>query len=178
MAYNAFPRSAQEMLPAPPKVGSLIARSEPISHSAPQQSASIGIPKRGTVAGSDQTVAAASALLRFLILLVILSGLTCLYVWQANSILAIKGRTQVMMGEIQDLDRENVRLMLEYSRWDAPSYIEEASSESGMVTGQVPLRVQLPASSQGSEGASGRADPISQFAALLPNSLTTRSEAK
>jgi hypothetical protein len=176
MAYNAFPRSAQERLPTPPPVGSLPARSEPISHTALRSSATVGVPRKGPVAGSDQAVAATSALLRFLILLVIISGLTCLYVWQANSISAIKGGTQIIMDEIQDLDRQNVSLMLEYSRWDAPDYIEAESRRSGMVTGQAPVRVPLPSSFQRGKAENGPTDPISQLATWLPGSLSVGSQ--
>jgi hypothetical protein len=177
MAYNAFPRSAREIMPAPPQVGTSPTRPAPIPHSVSRRSGTAGALPKGSVAAPDQS-AAASALLRFLILLVIISGLTCLYVWQANTISAIKGNTQNMLDEIQSLDRQNVNLMLEYTRWDAPGYIEAESSRSGMVVGQTPVRVQIPAWSQGDQGAEEQADPIRQLAASLPSALTVRSHPK
>jgi hypothetical protein len=178
MAYNAFPRSAQKLIPAPPQVGADPTRTAPISQPRSWRSGTAGALPKGSVGESDQSVAAASALLRFLVLLVIMSGLTCLYVWQANTISAIKGNTQTMLDEIQNLDRQNVNLMLKYTRWDAPGYIEAESSRSGMVVGQAPVRVQLPAWSQGDHSAEDHADPIGQLAALLPSSLTVGSQPK
>jgi hypothetical protein len=178
MAYNALPRSAQEILPAPPQAGASRARSEPGSRPALRQSAAVGVSKKGSAVGTDQTAAAASALLRFLILLVILSALTCLYVWQANSISAIKGDTQIMRNEIEELDIQNTSLMLEYSSWDAPGYIDTESSDSGMVTGQAPLRVQLPHSSLPDQAAKAGAGPIGHWAAWLSGSLVAGSEPR
>jgi hypothetical protein len=172
MAYDAFPRSAQELLPAPPQVG--VASKRP----TPRRPETSGAPARGSVSTADQSVAAASALLRFLILLVTMCGLTCLYVWQANTISTIKNNTQIMIDEIQDLDRQNVNLMLEHSRWDAPAYIEAESSKSGMVVGQAPVRIRLPAWSQGDQGAEAQADPIRQLAATLPGSLSVNPQPR
>jgi hypothetical protein len=178
MAYNAIPRPAQEIMPAPAQFGTFSARAEAIPRPAMQGSAAVRVVHRGSGALSDQSVGATTALLRFLILLVVVSGLTCLYVWQANTISAIKGGTQMMLDEIQDLDRQNVHLMLEYSSWDAPGYIEAESSRSGMVTGQAPVRIQLPVESQPGEDANRRADPIRQIAALVVSSLTLGSNVK
>jgi hypothetical protein len=172
MAYNAFPRSAQEVMPAPPQ-----AEASPKRRTQRQPTAS-SVLLRGAPGTSEPTVAAASALQRFLILLVIISGLTCLYVWQADTISAIKGNTQTMMDEIQDLERQNVTLMLEYSRWDAPSYIETESRNSGMVVGQAPIRVQLPSWSEGNQGGESPADAVRKLAAALPGPLAVGSQTR
>jgi uncharacterized protein (DUF58 family) len=88
--------------------------------------------------------AATAGLLQFLILLAVLCGLTCLYVWQANTISAMRAETHLMMRQAQALERRNVGLMLEYTRWDAPGYIEAESNEAGMMVAQEPIRVQVP----------------------------------
>ena len=173
MAYSAFPKSAEEMMPASARAGASPTRHEPISQTAPRRIA-------GAAHAPETSATAASALLRFLVLLVVISGLTCLYVWQANSISAIGGETQAMAAEVQTLERQNVRLMLEYSRWDTPGYIEAESSKSGMVVGPAPVRVQLPGLSQ-RQAASSDAEtsaPIRLLAAWLPSSPTFGPQAK
>ena len=174
MAYSALPQSAQNRIPAPPQAGMLPLRPESI----PPYVAGHPVKRAGV---SEPSVADTSSLLRFLILLVVISGLTCLYVWQANTISAIRGETQVMTVEIRSLERQNVALMLEYAPWDAPDYIDEESIQSGMVDGQSPVRVQL--SGFNERQASTEADaefgfPTRQLAAWLPGSLTLGSQPK
>jgi hypothetical protein len=174
MAYSAFPQSAQEVIPALPRAGAFPTRSEPNSRTTSRR------PADGAYA-SETSATATSGLLRFLILLVVISGLTCLYVWQANTISAISGQTQVMTEEIRALERQNVSLMLQYTRWDAPGYIEAESSKSGMVVGPAPVRVRLPGLSTrkaavGSDAESSAA--IRQLAAWLPSSLVSGPPTK
>jgi hypothetical protein len=174
MAYSAFPQSAQTMIPAPPQAGVFPLRPESVSQDA------VGHPAR-RVGVSEPSAVDTSGLLRFLILLAVISGLTCLYVWQANTISAIRDETLVLSEEIRSLERQNVGLMLEYARWDAPDYIEEASNESGMVAGQAPVRVQLGGLSEQQAAAELDAEysfPIRQLAAWLPGSLTVGSQPK
>jgi hypothetical protein len=178
MAYNTVSRSVQEIVPAPPWIGTSPAPQNPALPTAPRRSVAVGVAPRGSVAAPDQSVAATSALLRFLILLIIISGLTCLYVWQANTISAIKADTRSMVNDIRDLDRQNVNLMLAYSRLDSPGYIETESRRSGMLVGHAIERVAVPAWSQPVQDVKGRADPMRQSAALLPTSVTVGSRSK
>lgn len=168
MAYSAVPQSGQNVIPTTPQAGVFPLRPESIPRGAAGHR-----PKR--VGTSEPSVADTSGLLRFLILLVVISGLTCLYVWQANTIYAIRSETQIMTEEIRSLERQNVALMLEHARWDAPDYIEEESSQSGMVIGQAPVRVQLPRFSEPRAAAESDAEygfSISQLTARLPGALT------
>ena len=163
MAYTTFPQSGQPMIPAPPQVGASPAR-----------------PARRADA-TEPATAATSGLLRFLILLAVICGLTCLYVWQANSISSIRDETQSVLAEVQVLERQNVSLMLEYTHWDTPDYIEAESSQAGMVAGQTPVRVQLPESAEYQASASPDAEyafPVRRLAAWLPGSPTIWSQSK
>jgi hypothetical protein len=172
MAYSAFPQSAQQMLPAPPQAGASPLRPEPVPHAANRR------PARD--AGIAEPVAT-SGLLRFLILLTVICGLTCVYVWQANTISSIRYETQTVTTEIQTLERQNVGLMLEVASLDTPEYIEAKSNEAGMVAGQTPLRVQLPGPGARQAAASPDAEydfPIKQMAAWLPGSSTIWSQPK
>ena len=172
MAYSAIPKSAQQMIPALPQAGASPMRPQPISHAASRR------PAKST----DAVQAAATAgLLQFLIVLAAISGLTCLYVWQADTISAIRAETQVMTQQAQALERRNVSLMLECAGWDAPAYIEAESRGSDMMIAEEPIRVQLPELSE--RQAELRPDvengtAMSKVAAWLPGSLTTGSQPK
>jgi cytoskeletal protein RodZ len=172
MAYSAIPKSAQQMIPAPPRTGASPRRPEPISHAASRRPATSSVTLQP---------AATAGLLQFLILLAVISGLTCLYVWQADTISAIRFETQTMTQQAQALERRNVSLMLEYARWDEPGYIEVESSESGMMVAQEPIRVQLPELSERQAELRpdvGDSTAISKVGAWLPGSLTIGSRPK
>jgi hypothetical protein len=71
--------------------------------------------------------------------------------------------------------------MVKYARWDAPDYIEEQSTESGMVTGQASVRVQLPGLNERQIEAKPDYEyglPVKQLAAWLPGSLAYGSQPK
>jgi hypothetical protein len=174
MAYSALPKPARKMISAPPRGGAPSSRSEPVSHSATAN------PVK-TAGVAELSAAGTSDLLRFLFLLVVISGLTCLYVWQADAISAIRYETNVMTEEIRALERQNVSLMLAHARWDAPDYIEAESNRSGMIVGQIPVRVQLPESG-GLQGAAGpdieSGLSIRRLTAWIPGPLTTGSQPK
>ncbi len=93
----------------------------------------------------DRQVAGGSALLLFLIFLTVISGLICLYVWQAHEISVIRAETREMLTAADALERANVGLMLEYAGWVSPAYIEMQSNRMGLVTGHEAIRVSLPA---------------------------------
>jgi hypothetical protein len=160
------------MVPAPPLTGSASLRPTPIPHVASRRQA--------MSADALQPVATAG-LLQFLILLAVISGLTCLYVWQAGTISAIRVETQAVREQAQALERRNVSLMLECAHWDAPGYVEAESSGPDMMVAQEPIRVQLPELSEhqtelAPDVETGTA--ISKVAAWLPGSLTTGSQPK
>ena len=172
MAYSAIPNSAQPMIPAPPQTGASPLRPQPISRAASRPSAK---------SSAALQPAATAGLLQFLILLAVISGLTCLYVWQADTISAIRVETQTMTQQAQALERRNVSLMLEYARWDEPGYIEAESTESGMMLAQEPIRVQLPELSE--RQADLRPDvedspATSKVVAWLPGSFTIGPQPK
>jgi len=99
MAYSAIPKSAQQMIRL------FHRRSIPYAPSA-DLARRVTPPAKST----DAVQAAATAgLLQFLIVLAAISGLTCLYVWQAETISAIRAETQVMTQQAQALERRNVK---------------------------------------------------------------------
>jgi hypothetical protein len=132
MAYSTFPQSTHPLTPRSPSGGALPRRFEPATRSGAARNPD-----------ASESTAATTDVLRFLILLAILCGLACLYVWQANTISALREVTQTIRAEVKVIERQNVSLMLEYAQYDRPARIEAQSSQAGMVAGQTPVRVQL-----------------------------------
>ena len=86
-----------------------------------------------------------SGLLKFLGLLGLISGLTCLYLWQASTISAIEQETAELRWEAVVMEIENVDLMLQLQQWYAPAYIEGEAQKLGMLPIERPIYIQLPA---------------------------------
>ena len=84
----------------------------------------------------------ASTLLRFLAILVAISVLTSLYVWQASSISELDHQTAIINAENALLEQTAVELMLELAQWEGPSYIDKATAVLGMEDGRPPIYVQ------------------------------------
>lgn len=90
------------------------------------------------------TVGSASGLMKFLGLLVLISGLTCLYLWQASTISSIERDTFKLNAEVEILEIENVDLMLQVQQWYAPAYVEGQARARGMVVVERQTYVELP----------------------------------
>jgi len=84
-----------------------------------------------------------TALLLFLLLLVAVSALTCLYVYQVNAITKIQNETWYTQQEIARLDLETAPLQLELAQMQAPQVIDSESAELGMKTGGPALRAPV-----------------------------------
>jgi len=97
-----------------------------------------------------------SRLLKFLLGLIIISGLTCVYLWQASTISSIENETARMGAELAALERENSVLMLQVAQWNAPTYIENKAHKQGLVPAQQPLYVQVPTTVYAHNGANHR----------------------
>jgi hypothetical protein len=98
--------------------------------------------------GTNQAVqaGASSALFLFLLLLAAISALTCLYVYQLNSIARIQDETWYADQEIARLDLEITPIQLELALLQAPAVIDRESARLGMKTGGPTLRATVPAS--------------------------------
>ena len=84
-----------------------------------------------------------TALLLFLLLLVAVSALTCLYVYQVNAMTKIENETWYTEQEIARLDREMTPLQLELAGLLAPQLIDSASAQLGMNTGGPAMRAPV-----------------------------------
>ncbi len=90
-----------------------------------------------------------SVLLKFLVGLLLVSGLTCIYLWQASEIPSIEWKTQDLEVRTGAEVQKNVALMLQVAQWNSPSWIESKASTQGMVPSDQPIHVTLSPSSSG-----------------------------
>ena len=97
-----------------------------------------GAVLRGLLAGPN------AWLMQLTIIAVVVSLLTCGYLWQSSSLRDIQKDTRQTERMLTDLERQNVALMLQVAQGNAPAYIEEKARREGMVPGQTPLAMQVP----------------------------------
>jgi cell division protein FtsL len=84
-----------------------------------------------------------TGLVRFLLVLVLASALTCVYVWQASTIAAVEHDTTRLRLRLAELERQNTSLMLQLAQWNAPAYIEAQARQQGMIPVRQPRYVSL-----------------------------------
>lgn len=93
---------------------------------------------RGVLAGPN------AWLMQLTLIAVVGSLLACAYLWQSSALRDIQNDTRQTDRMVTTLERENVSLMLQVAKWNAPAYIEEKARQEGMVPGQTPLVMQVP----------------------------------
>jgi hypothetical protein len=74
----------------------------------------------------------------------VVSLLACIYLWQSSALCDIQNDTWETEHKLTEMERQNVSLMLQVAKWNAPAYIEEKARREGMVPGQTPLAMQVP----------------------------------
>jgi len=87
-----------------------------------------------------QPAGGAVPLLRFLLVLILLCGLTSLYLWQTSIVTQIQQETRELNLANAEYEKENVELMLQVARWHGPEYIFEGARSRGMQPLQGALR--------------------------------------
>jgi cell division protein FtsL len=97
---------------------------------------------RGVLAGPN------AWLMQLTLIAVVVSLLACAYLWQSSALRDIQKDTRQTERMLTTLERENVSLMLQVAKWNAPAYIEEKARREGMVPGQTPLAMQVPKPTQ------------------------------
>ena len=116
-----------------------------------------------------------SGFFHFLLILVLASGLTCLYVWQTTAISTIEHDTDVLHAGIRQIERENVALIVQVARWHAPGYVAQKAAEQGLVSGQSPLYVKLPAAAAAVEHEPAGAALWRQLTGWMPTAKTAEA---
>jgi len=83
-------------------------------------------------------------LMQLTLIAVVVSLLACVYLWQSSALRDLQRDTRNTEEMVTDLERQNVSLMLQVAKWNAPAYIEDKARREGMVPGQPPLAMQVP----------------------------------
>ena len=84
-------------------------------------------------------------LLRYVLAVVVLCLIGCLYLWQVNDIKNISNDTIQLRVETSALEATNVSLMRQLAQWQSPAYIEQRGRALGLAPAGEPLRVKVPA---------------------------------
>jgi hypothetical protein len=85
---------------------------------------------------------------RYVLMVVILSALGCIYLWQVNAITDLRQRTWRMRAQTVEVEGANSVLMQKLARWESPSRIEQAASAAGWRRVATPTYVQVPSSNE------------------------------
>jgi hypothetical protein len=85
---------------------------------------------------------------RYVLLVVILSALGCVYLWQVNVITELRQKTWAMRDQIVEVEGSNAVLMLQLARWESPSHIELAANAAGWRRADMPTYVQVSSSDE------------------------------
>ncbi len=70
--------------------------------------------------------------------------LTCAYLWQSSAIAELEADTLRTRRALRQLEQDNVALMVQVAQWNRPAYIEEQAQRHGMVTGRLPVVIEVP----------------------------------
>ena len=70
---------------------------------------------------------------RYVLMVVILSALGCIYLWQVNVITDLRQRTAAMRAQTVEVEAANSVLMQQLARWESPIWIAEARVFCGVI---------------------------------------------
>jgi hypothetical protein len=85
---------------------------------------------------------------RYVLMVVILSALGCIYLWQVNVITDLRQRTWRMRAQTVEVEGANSVLMQQLARWESPSRVEQAASAAGWRRVDTPMYVQVSSSDE------------------------------
>jgi hypothetical protein len=105
-------------------------------------------PNRRTDWRSGLSDRQAALVRRYVLLVVILSALGCIYLWQVNVITHLRQETWKMHLQTVEIEGSSAMLMEELARWESPSRIEQAASAAGWRRADTPMYVQVSAPAQ------------------------------
>jgi hypothetical protein len=111
-------------------------------------------------------------LLRYVLVLIVLCAIGCLYLWQASDISQLNKQTQRVLYEARNVEATNASLMTQFAQWNGPAYIERQADALGLVPAEMTGVIQMPAHRPGQAPAQpARAEKrslIQQVTGLLP----------
>ena len=80
---------------------------------------------------------------RYVLIVIVLSALGCVYLWQVNVITHLRQETWKMHLQTVEIEGSNAMLMEKLARWESPSRIERAASAAGWRRADTPMYVQV-----------------------------------
>jgi len=105
------------------------------------------------------------ALVHYLLFLVAICALACVYYWQASNLRQLQTHIVSLERQAARLERENMRLVQQSAQWNAPSYIQQRMREEGYVNAQLVIHTKLPTADTSVAG-----DPQTRVAVPAPGS--------
>jgi hypothetical protein len=105
---------------------------------------------------------------RYVFLVVVLSALGCLYLWQINVITDLRQQTKKLRVQAESLEGGNASLMEQLTRWESPAYIEQQALSAGWRPADAPIYVQLPSASQAVADVTPADSTIARLATAPP----------
>jgi cell division protein FtsL len=83
-----------------------------------------------------------SELVRFILVLAVVCGLTCVYVWQTSTITDIRDETVALQEKLDDLEQDNLELTLQLTPLEDPAYIEAEADKLGLASDRSAIVVE------------------------------------
>jgi hypothetical protein len=100
-------------------------------------------PNRWTDWRSGLSDRQAALVRRYVLLVVVLSALGCIYLWQINVITDLRHKTAKMHADTQEIEGMNVVLMQQLAEWESPSHIDQAARAANWQRVGAPAYVQV-----------------------------------
>ena len=97
-----------------------------------------------TWAPSRLSAGQAALVRRYVLIVIILSALGCIYLWQVNVITDLRKGTQELLGRAEEIEGANAPLMQQLAQWESPSHIAQAATAAGWQRADTPIYVQVP----------------------------------
>lgn len=117
---------------------------------------SIPAPLTGTAGDSIRQAiltGPTSGLIRLTAILVVVSALTCVYLWQASQVAALNSKIVTVRAQTAKVEREYAQLILDVAKWCSPAYIEQKAAEMGLVVRSLATRVAVPGATEAPQPA-------------------------
>ena len=90
---------------------------------------------------------------RYVLMVIILSTLGCIYLWQLNVITDLRQGTGKMLDKTEEIEGSNAVLMEQLARWESPAQIQQAAKAAGWQRADTPLYVQVPSAPEAQAGS-------------------------
>jgi len=81
---------------------------------------------------------------RYVFMVIVMSALGCIYLWQINVITDLRQKTRVMLDQTEEIEGASAPLMQRLAQWQSPSHIDQEVRAAGWQRADTPIYVQVP----------------------------------